>query len=43
MITIALSIAALVCGIVGLATGRTSFYGVGLICLAIIPLLGYLT
>jgi uncharacterized membrane protein len=43
MIVLGLAIASLVCAIVGLATGRSAFYGVAVICLAAIPLLGYLT
>lgn len=42
MIVIALALAALICGIVGLATGRTPYYGVSITCLAAIPLLGRL-
>lgn len=39
---LALGIAATACAIAGLATGRSTFYGVGLLCLAAIPVLSHL-
>jgi hypothetical protein len=43
VITLGLAVAAFVCGVVGLSTGRATFYGTAILCLAAIPLLGYLT